>query len=131
MQTELILSFLRQNLPDLTAVYLFGSRARGTARPDSDLDLAVLVNVQLDPTLLWELAQKLSEQVGCEVDLIDLCQASTVLQYQIITTGQRIWAHGVGPGVYEAFILSEYTHLNEARAGLLSDIHQRGRVYGR
>lgn len=31
----------------------------------------------------------------------------------------------------EAFVLSEYTQLGEARAGLLADIAKNGRVYGR
>ncbi|MEE8526255.1 MAG: nucleotidyltransferase domain-containing protein [Thermoanaerobaculia bacterium] len=30
------------DIPGIAALLLFGSRARGTARPDSDLDLAVL-----------------------------------------------------------------------------------------
>jgi predicted nucleotidyltransferase len=30
--------------PEIIALYVFGSRARGTARPDSDLDLAVEVD---------------------------------------------------------------------------------------
>ena len=31
-----------QNLPGISVLVVFGSRARGTQRPDSDLDVAVL-----------------------------------------------------------------------------------------
>jgi predicted nucleotidyltransferase len=31
-------------MPEIIALYVFGSRARGTARPDSDLDLAIEVD---------------------------------------------------------------------------------------
>jgi predicted nucleotidyltransferase len=48
--TEALISRLRETLrerPDLHLAVLFGSQARGKARPDSDLDLGVLGD-QLD-----------------------------------------------------------------------------------
>lgn len=124
------IAFLRQQLPNLLAVYAFGSQIAGTAGPDSDLDLAVLVPGKVDPLRLWELAGVLSEQMSCPVDLVDLRAASTVMQYQIITRGERWWARDAQAGIYEAFILSEKTALDEARAGLLQDIRERGSVHG-
>ena len=38
---------LKARVPGLMAVYAFGSRIQGTAGPDSDLDLAVLVGDML------------------------------------------------------------------------------------
>jgi predicted nucleotidyltransferase len=38
-----ILQLLQQRLPNLMAVYAFGSQVTGTADKNSDLDLAVLV----------------------------------------------------------------------------------------
>jgi hypothetical protein len=40
---------------------------------------------------LWELANQLANQLGYEVDLLDLRAASTVMQYQIIIKGIRLW----------------------------------------
>ena len=57
----------------------FGSRIQGTAGPDSDLDLAVLVAGYADPHGVWELAGDLEEVAGCPVDLLDLRAASTVM----------------------------------------------------
>lgn len=80
---------------------------------------------------LWQLAGDLADIAGSPVDLIDLRAATTVMQYQIVTLGQRLWAKDVQAGVFESFILSEKTAFDTARAGLLKDIHEEGTVYGR
>ena len=118
-------------VPNLLAVYAFGSRVQGTAGAESDLDLAVLVAGYAEPVALWELAGDLADTAGCPVDLVDLRAASTVLQYQVITTGRRWWARDVQAALYEAAILSEKTALDTARAGLLADIQREGTIYGR
>lgn len=122
---------LRAALPRLLAVYGFGSRVQGSAGPHSDLDLAVLVEGYADPVQLWQLAADLASFAGCEVDLLDLRAASTVMQYQVITGGERWWARDAQAAVLESAILSEKTALDTARAGLLADVLQRGAVYGR
>lgn len=123
---------VRQALPRVMAVYAFGSRVHGTAHADSDLDMAVLVPGYADPLHLWHLASDLADLAGCPVDLLDMRAASTVMQYQILTTGQRWW---VGPRVqvdiYEAAMLSEKTELDSARAALLADIARSGVVHDR
>lgn len=126
-----IVAMLQAALPNLLAVYAFGSRVQGTARPDSDLDLAVLVAGKVPPLETWDLAQTLAIRFDHDVDLLDLRDASTVMQYQVITTGKRLWAKDVQADVFECMVLSEKTTLDEARAGLLQDIQREGRVYGR
>lgn len=56
-----LLARVRQALPALLGLWLFGSRAQGTAGADSDLDLAVLVPGKADPVMLWTLAGELAE----------------------------------------------------------------------
>ncbi|MCQ8105447.1 nucleotidyltransferase domain-containing protein [Methylomonas sp. SURF-2] len=131
MNNAAIVAKLRAELDNVLAVYAFGSRIQGTAGPDSDLDLAVLVAGYADPQTLWALAGDLSDLAGCPVDLLDLRAASTVMQYQILTQGQRWWTRDAQAALYEAAILSEKTELDSARAGLLADISQGGSVYGR
>ena len=104
---------------------------QGTATAESDLDLAVLVEGYADPLQLWELASELSELAECPVDLLDMRAASTVMQHQIFTTGQRWWAADYRAALVEAAMLSEKVELDRARAGLLADIVQRGRIYDR
>lgn len=130
MSREAIVQALQAKLPNLLAVYAFGSRVQGYAGAESDLDLAVLVEGYAEPLALWELAGDLAEQAGCPVDLLDLRAASTVMQHQVLTTGERWWAKDGQAALFEAAMLSEKTALDAARAGLLEDIEKEGRVHG-
>lgn len=126
-----LVQHLQNRLPGLLAVYAFGSQISGEATPNSDLDLAVLVAGYADPIDLWDISSDLAELAHCEVDLLDFRAASTVMQYQILTKGQRLFAADNMIDSYESAMLSEMTALNEARAGVLADIQQDGSVYGR
>lgn len=121
---------LQSLFPNLLAIYGFGSRVQGTARADSDLDIAILVAGYADPVCLWQYAGSLADIAGCDIDLLDFRAASTVMQYQILTTGVRWWALDAQAALFESAMLSEKTALDTARAKLLMDIQQRGTVYG-
>ena len=131
MNRHAIVQTLQRKIPELLAIYALGSRVQGTANAQSDLDLAVLVAGYAEPLNLWSLASDLENIAGCPVDLLDLRAASTVMQYQIITTGERWWSKDVQASLFEAAILSEKTALDSARAGLLSDIQKQGKIYAR
>jgi len=131
MNREALVDVLKSRLPGLLAIYAFGSRIQGNAGPQSDLDMAVLVAGYADPLALWAVVGDLADLANCPVDLLDLRAASTVMQYQVITTGQRWWAGDAQAALYEAAILSEKTALDTARAGLLGDIRNRGSIYDR
>ena len=132
MDEEALVGLLRSRLDGLLAVYAFGSRVQGTADDGSDLDLAVLVKGYVDPLVLWELASEAADIAGCPVDLLDLRRASTVMQQQVLTKGERWWAAlGNEAGLFECAVLSEKLELDRARAPLLRDIERDGRVYGR
>ena len=75
---------------DVRALYLFGSRAAGGARADSDLDLGVLYRSHqpLDRTL--QLEQELERAAGLKVDLVDVARAGAFLAYDIIR-GERVF----------------------------------------
>jgi predicted nucleotidyltransferase len=122
---------LQHRLPDLLALYAFGSRVSGNSGPLSDLDLAILAAGRTDPVALWTIAGELADIAGCPVDLIDLCAANTVMQYRIITTGERLWTRNHQSDLYESFILGAKSDLDEARAPLLERIRQEGTIHGR
>lgn len=131
MNLAVVQALLRDRLPGLIAIYVFGSQATRQATETSDIDIAVLAGGVVDPLLLWELAGALADILHLPVDLLDLRSASSVMQYQVITTGRCLWSCGGEAQIYEAYILSEKTGLDAARAGLLSDISHTGRIHGR
>ena len=130
MKRQQILQLLQTKVPNLLGIYAFGSRIQGTATSTSDLDLAVLVAGYAGPELLWELSSDLADLAGCSVDLLDLRAASTVMQYQVITLGERWWNQDNQAALFEAMVLSEKTELDTARSGLIDDIQRRGTIYG-
>jgi uncharacterized protein len=128
---ERLVALVRGRFPLTMALYAFGSQVQGHANAHSDLDLAVLVAGYADPLALWDVSGELADLAGCPVDLLDLRAASTVMQYQVITTGRLLWSVGLPVGLFECFVLSEKTALDEARAPLLADIAATGRIYAR
>lgn len=53
-----VADLVKSELP-VTRVILFGSKARGTARPDSDIDLLVLTSETVTPGLRREISGRL------------------------------------------------------------------------
>lgn len=122
---------LREALSGLLGVYAFGSRVEGTALSGSDLDLAVLVAGYAEPLRLWELSADIADIARCEVDLLDLRAANTVMQHQILTRGHRLWGVDPEAGLFECFVLSEKQRWDERTAAHREEISREGRVYGR
>ena len=118
--TELVNSIVRL-MPTTKLIYLFGSQADGSATSHSDIDVAVLLPNKLDPIQRFESQQQLSIIFNLDVDLVDLLAASTVLQNQIVMTGQCIFGDENAKCAFEMQVLSMYQRLNEERQDILSD----------
>ena len=69
---------LRQR-PWVEAAWLYGSRATGRARPDSDWDVALLVTGEPEWDSLQELRGDLEDQLNGEVSLAVLNRADNLL----------------------------------------------------
>jgi uncharacterized protein len=119
-------------LPDLVAVYVFGSAAKGTARADSDVDIGVLTGGGIDPRLRMDLQESLALELGVDVDLVDLRQASCVMRAQVIGGGRLIVSlDDAARQRFEMYSFSDYARLNEERAAILQRVAAEGSVYGR
>jgi predicted nucleotidyltransferase len=68
---------------DIRLALLYGSHARGRARPDSDVDVAAL-GADLNP---FALGARLSLAVDWEVEVLDLAQATHPLLKAILRDG--------------------------------------------
>jgi predicted nucleotidyltransferase len=68
---------------DVRVAVLFGSQARGTARPESDVDLAVVA----EGVDLLTLGAELGGALELEVDVVDLADASIPLLEHLMRDG--------------------------------------------
>lgn len=131
MNDHALIEHLRKSVPRLIALYRFGSQAKGTARPGSDEDLALLARDPIPPMRRFELAQELAIQLHREVDLVDLRTASTVMRMQVISTGKCFDAPDEqARREFEMYVYSDYARLNEERREILKRISASGLVYG-
>jgi len=106
-------------------VYLFGSTSAGRARPDSDLDLAVLPEDSISSSQLLEARIQLAEALGRDVDLIDLARSSTVLRKEVLAGGKLLFETAPARRAeFEMYTLSDYARLNEERAPVLAGVRQ-------
>ena len=130
MNRDTILRIIRSRVADPIAIYLFGSAAADAVHESSDLDLAVLPREPLTPEARWDLQQELAVALSSDVDLVDLRSASTVMRFQVVTTGELI--HDGDPrerAEFEMLALSMYARLNEERKEILEQVRREGRVY--
>ncbi|WP_438431503.1 type VII toxin-antitoxin system MntA family adenylyltransferase antitoxin [Gorillibacterium sp. sgz500922] len=129
VQQEAIVKILKESIEPVSII-LFGSLAKGTYRPDSDLDLAYIAD-KLRPNAYerFRIASNLADAVGREVDLIDFDLASPVLRVQIIDSGILLYEDDPRKR-QELFMrsLKEYAMLNEERREIIRNRMREGRV---
>ncbi len=129
-QDNTLIGIVRKAVPDLIALYRFGSQATGEARPESDVDLAILAAGPCAPQCLITLREELAALLHRDVDLVDLRTASTVLRMQVVAHGECLDSvHDLAREQFEDVVYSSYARLNEERRGILDDIRARGAVY--
>lgn len=108
-------------------IIIFGSVAKGTMRPDSDIDIAYLSNVRKSTYQRFRIGQQLADRLDRDVDLIDFNEASTVFQVQIATTGIVIYeAQSLPRQLSYIHAFRDYVQLNEKRQYLLDHFIDKG-----
>lgn len=84
---QMVLDILQKNIPE-REVWVFGSRARGAAKPYSDLDLAVIGEQPLSLSVLATLTDDFAESdLPFRVDLVDW--ATTSERFRLIIERDR------------------------------------------
>lgn len=121
LDKENLTQSVKQLMPNVRLIYLFGSQADGSATPSSDIDIAVLLDKKMNPVARFDLEQTLAIELNQDVDLVDLLMASTVLQNQVIMNGELLFGSENEQTKFEMQIMSMYQHLNEERADILQE----------
>ncbi len=129
MEQQLIEVINKQVTTDF--IIVFGSFAKGTAREDSDIDLAYFSDQQLSSYERFTLAGDLATLTDREVDLVDLKQIDTVFTMQIFSKGIPIYIKDENEYTRQKMrAYSMYATLSEQRAPIIEAIKERGSVFG-
>lgn len=100
--------------------YIFGSSVKGNFRKESDIDIAVYIEEDIDDYTVFMKAQEIAVKLNRDIDLVNLKKVSTVFAAQIISTGELIICGDINKKMeFEMNTLSQYAKLNEERAEIL------------
>ena len=125
-----LVSAICEMLPTVRAIYSFGSVATGTDDPQSDIDIAILPAEKLNPFDRWKMGERLACLANRDVDLIDLSRASTVMCFQIVSTGKCLYSRNtLDSEKFDDLAYASYLRFNEERKEILDEIQKRGRIY--
>ena len=129
-----IISAIVDCYPGVQGIYLFGSFGTEYERPDSDVDLALLLSpmeVGKETDLQTSSCRaSLVKLLRRDVDLVNMRRVSTVFQKEIIVNGRLIYcADRYAVEEFEMLVLSLYQTINEERRGILDAFAADGRAY--
>ncbi len=127
---QLIIDTLKQEIPKLQALYLFGSQNDGSATKKSDVDIAYLSQKTLTSLERWDVSKKLASLLSLDVDLIELSTTNTILRYEILSTADRIYGEGYEVESFETLAYSFYLRFKEERQPIVDEILKNKSVFG-
>ena len=87
--------------PEIAAAWLFGSEARGEARPNSDIDIALLFEKRGTAALdVYERLSRIAAQLenvapGRRIDLVLIEQQGPIFQHRVLDEGRLV--HDANP----------------------------------
>jgi predicted nucleotidyltransferase len=133
-KVEAIVQTCLSCLPEIQAIYLFGSWATAQQNEQSDLDLALLLPQQQAKALAnlygSKLHKALESLLKIDIDLINIREANTVLQKEVIADARRVYcADAYAADEFEMLTMSYYQKLNDERAAVLQSFYKTKRAY--
>lgn len=104
-----------EGVPDLVAAWLFGSAARGTATPRSDVDVGILLRRSPPRTLegcFFDVAFAIEERLGRPADVVVLNDAPVDLVHRVLRDGRLVFERDRAARIrFEARARLEYLDL--------------------
>jgi uncharacterized protein len=129
MKKQMIEVLRNETNPDF--IILFGSFAKGTAREDSDVDLAYFSDKQLSSYERFNLANQLALTCERDVDLVDILDIDTIFAMQIFESGVPLYICDKDEYTRQKIkAYRMYAELNEQRSVVIEGIKNRGSVFG-
>ena len=102
---------------EIQAAYVFGSTATGRTRPDSDVDVAVLLGRPLRTGRMLDYRLRLMTDLGAalhrsDVDVVILKDAPTLLAHRILSKGELVFERSASARIrFQVRIAGLYTDL--------------------
>ena len=118
---------------------MFGSVATGRARPDSDIDIAVLLDSKVQPSQFLEYRLELMADLGSalrrfNVDVVVLNEATPLLAHRVLSQGKLVFERSASARVrFQVQTASRYLDLIpmfETHIRYLKKSVRQGRVVG-
>lgn len=121
--------------PDVQAVYLYGTWGTAHQRPDSDLDVAVLLPPEVaravEPSAWHRLAAEVALAAKVErADVINVLTAPVILRKEVVAADRCIYCAAENAAAeFEMLTLSMYQKFNEERRAIVESGLSSGRFY--
>lgn len=111
---------VEQAFPEAWIAYLHGSFARGDERPDSDIDIAVLLPPGRTIPDKLSLLHDLSKKMGHDVDVANLREAGLDLVQEVLRHGLPLFNRRPSDSlIWEAERMTDFADFNPRRADIL------------
>jgi len=128
-QLQKIVNYFKKQ-PEAEVVFLFGSKAKGEDKKESDVDLAVLFN---NPkanlfALQGEFREELKNLLGVEVDIVNMNAADVVFNYRVLSEGKIIYQRNEDTRVnFQTDLVKRYFDLKPSYNFYYQELAQRAR----
>ena len=125
---DAIVKTITSAFPDTQAIYRFGTWGTSFQRPDSDLDIAVLLPHNVAKSVDFMDWVSLNGELAYvshtdRVDLVNLRTAPTDMKAEIISAGEVVFCPDDDVRIaYEALVLKTHQELNRRREPLYQDM---------
>lgn len=113
----------------LEAIVLFGSYARNTQNKESDIDIAIKSNEEVN---MNEMREMIEDFLKIDVDLINLDKVNDSFKYEILINGETLYCKDkLEFELYKLDMYRNYLELNESRQDIINRIKNGGDIYGK
>lgn len=104
---EATITKILSRYPQIRLAILFGSQADGSAGPQSDIDLGLLADAPLGPSLTLELIEQLAMACGRPVDIVDMFYGPEPIMGQIFKGRKLLGDHATYADQLSRHLLNE------------------------